>query len=43
MMSEKNNIELEEQEVNTYGECDDPRYGCLVDCLDMSPWLTATN
>lgn len=29
------------EEVNVYGRgCGDPRMGCLVDCINLTPWLT---
>ncbi|BCJ94801.1 hypothetical protein acsn021_23700 [Anaerocolumna cellulosilytica] len=37
----KTTTELQEAEVNvyTYG-CGDPKYGCMVDCINLTPWIT---
>lgn len=41
MSENKNTQELQENEVNiyTYG-CGDARYGCYVDCINLTPWLS---
>ena len=29
------------EEVNVYGRgCGNPRIGCMVDCIDLTPWIT---
>lgn len=39
-MEEFEKQELSEEEVNVYAVgCGDPRMGCLVDCINLTPWL----
>lgn len=40
-MDDKENQELSKEEVNVYSMgCGDPKMGCMVDCIDFTPWLT---
>lgn len=34
--------ELSKEEVNVYEDCQKIK-GCLLDCIDMSPWLSIFN
>lgn len=29
------------EKINIYGyKCGDPKIGCMVDCINLTPWLT---